>query len=324
MSLIKTIINKALSYENVKEAPAGSNNVIFNTHYYGKEVSGSAYPWCVTFLWDIFRMCDASEVFCEGKKTASTEYVYDHYNDGRLYSTGQAGDIILIKTSSAGSNRKVNHAGLVINRNSDGSYETIEGNTGGDIADGGAVLRRKRTNNGSGYTIVKFARPNYGAVEPVNEIPVSANLIVQGSNVNVRTSPSTSASIIKKLNTGNSIQATGRVLMNREPWFHISDGWINGQYVQGWVKDYHDNNRWWYVEKGYQYQVSIWKTISGKDFCFGKDGYLFVSCYIKSAVNSNYYWVDDDGVWLNQYNTMTPDRKYRIVEDYTAVNAYEG
>ena len=43
----------------------------------------------------------------------------------------------------------------------------------------------------------------------------------------------------------------GRTLISGEPWFHFNDGWVNGRFVQGWVKDYKDNNRWWYVEKGY-------------------------------------------------------------------------
>ena len=324
MALVQNVIEKALSFEGVTENPAGSNNVIFNTDFYGREVSGSDYPWCVTFLWDVFRMCGASNVFCDGKKTASTEFIYDHYNDGRLFSTGQEGDIVLIKTTSATSGRRVNHAGLVVRRNADGSYETIEGNTGGNIANGGQVMRRTRTMSGSGYNIVTFARPNYGSVEPVSEIPVSAQLTVQGINVNVRANHSTSAAIVKTLNTGARIQATGRVLINGEPWFHITDGWISGKYVQGWVKDYDDNNRWWYVEKGYIYPASVWKTIDGKDYCFGKDAYLFVECYIKSEVNNTYYWVDDDGVWLNQYNTTAPEPGYRVVENYKAENAYQG
>lgn len=56
----------------------------------------------------------------------------------------------------------------------------------------------------------------------------------------------------------------------------------------------------------------------------GPDGYLFVECYIKSEVNSNYYWVDDDGVYMSQYDTTTPDRKYRVVENYKTENAYQG
>lgn len=162
-----------------------------------------------------------------------------------------------------------------------------------------------------------------GATPSYDEIPISAQLTIQGSNVNVRSTPQT-GSIVKQLNTGAVIQATGRVLINGDPWFHFADGWVSGQYVQGWVKDYNDNNRWWYVEKGYKYPVSTWKTIAGKDYCFGTDGYLFVECYIKSAVNNTYYWVDDDGVWLSQYNTTTPDPGYRVVENYAAENAYQG
>lgn len=162
-----------------------------------------------------------------------------------------------------------------------------------------------------------------GTAPSYDEIPVSAQLTIQGSNVNVRTAPQT-GSIVKKLNTGDVIQATRRVLINAEPWFYFAEGWISGEYVQGWVKDRNDNNRWWYVEKGYKYPKSTWKTIAGKDYCFGKDGYLFVSCYIKSAVNNTYYWVDDDGVWLSQYNTTIPDPGYRVVEDYVTENAYQG
>lgn len=38
----------------VKESPANSNKVIFNTWYYGTAVSGAAYSWCVTFLCWLF------------------------------------------------------------------------------------------------------------------------------------------------------------------------------------------------------------------------------------------------------------------------------
>jgi len=34
----------------VKESPRNSNNVKYNTWYYGHAVKGSAYPWCMTFV----------------------------------------------------------------------------------------------------------------------------------------------------------------------------------------------------------------------------------------------------------------------------------
>ena len=99
MSLRDNVIRKAGEYIGVSEDPPESNNVLFNTNYYGQEVydnSASSYPWCVTFLWDIFRMSGASHVFCDGMKTASTETVYSHYkNKNMLFDSGKKGDIIL-------------------------------------------------------------------------------------------------------------------------------------------------------------------------------------------------------------------------------------
>ena len=33
-----------------REEPANSNRVKYNTWYYGWEVSGAAYPWCMAFV----------------------------------------------------------------------------------------------------------------------------------------------------------------------------------------------------------------------------------------------------------------------------------
>ena len=42
----------------VKESPANSNNVKYNTWYYGKSVSGSSYPWCMAFVQWCFARAD--------------------------------------------------------------------------------------------------------------------------------------------------------------------------------------------------------------------------------------------------------------------------
>ena len=44
------LVEIAKSQIGVKESPANSNNVKYNTWYYGKSVSGSAYPWCCVFV----------------------------------------------------------------------------------------------------------------------------------------------------------------------------------------------------------------------------------------------------------------------------------
>lgn len=48
------IVEKAKSQVGTKESPAGSNKVKYNTWYYGNEVSGSAYPWCMAFVSWVF------------------------------------------------------------------------------------------------------------------------------------------------------------------------------------------------------------------------------------------------------------------------------
>lgn len=39
----------------VVEMPTNSNKVKYNTAYYGREVSGGAYAWCMAFVWWVFR-----------------------------------------------------------------------------------------------------------------------------------------------------------------------------------------------------------------------------------------------------------------------------
>jgi len=48
------IVAKAESQLGTKEVPSGSNKVKYNTWYYSKEVSGSAYPWCMAFVSWVF------------------------------------------------------------------------------------------------------------------------------------------------------------------------------------------------------------------------------------------------------------------------------
>lgn len=151
-----TIIAKAKSYVGTKESPANSNNVIFNTHYYGKPVSGSSYPWCCVFLWDIFRMCGASDLFYDGKKCAYTPTLANWFKSKKtFYSTPKVGDIVFYQFS--GSSR-INHVGIVIEVISNTKIKAIEGNTSStNDSNGGAVEIRTRAT-----TYVKgYGRPNY-------------------------------------------------------------------------------------------------------------------------------------------------------------------
>ena len=99
----KTIVDKALSFIGTYDG--GNNNVIFNTDYYGKEVSGSNFPWCAAFLWDIFRMCNAEKLFCDGAKTAYCPYIH---------SWGQRSGQLISQEYYILSSTKVNHTASLI------------------------------------------------------------------------------------------------------------------------------------------------------------------------------------------------------------------
>lgn len=152
------IIELAKSYIGTKEYPAGSNNVIFNTHYYGRNVSGSDYPWCCSFVWDIFRMAGAPELFYDGRNTAYCPNVVSWGERNGLTvhkSVAAPGDIVLFDFNSNGS---ADHIGIIESRNANGTYTTIEGNTSLSSDDnGGAVMRRTRYQS----QICCIIRPKY-------------------------------------------------------------------------------------------------------------------------------------------------------------------
>lgn len=156
----KDIMTKAISYLNTKESPANSNNVIFNTHYYGKAVTGSAYPWCCTYVWDIFRLAGASDLFYGGKKTAYCPTVETWGKSNKLTvdkSKGKYADIVLFDFTGRGIS---GHIGFIVQKNSDGTYKTLEGNTAvGNDSNGGCVMYRTRSRS----SIRCIIRPKYEA-----------------------------------------------------------------------------------------------------------------------------------------------------------------
>lgn len=157
----RDLIDIALAQLGTKESPAGSNNVRYNTAYYGREVYdglwGTKFPWCVVFLWWCFREAGASALFYGGDKTASCETLLGYYRArGQAVTDGdyQPGDLIFYNFHG-GSDPE--HVGLCESFGG-ATAISIEGNTGiGNDANGGAVMRRSR----SPAQIVGAARPQY-------------------------------------------------------------------------------------------------------------------------------------------------------------------
>lgn len=154
----------------VKESPPNSNNVKYNTWFYGKPVNGSSYPWCCAFISWIFR---GTNLF---NKTASCMNLYTQFkNAGRIVKDPLPGDIVFFRFNT--NNNFTNHVGIVEDSKLwPKSVTTIEGNTSVTSDDnGGAVMRRVRKGN-----IVAFARPRYSD---------AGQIVTPTTTVNVKNKP---------------------------------------------------------------------------------------------------------------------------------------
>lgn len=148
------ILAKAKKEVGIKEDPAGSNNVKYNTWFYGKLVSGDAYPWCCVYQSWLFQGTNLV------KKTASCSDMLDWCIRNRLIVTEpQPGDLVFFKFGKT--SRPTNHIGLVIDASpweKQKKVRTNEGNTSVTSNDnGGCVMERVRSKS----QIVAFARPAY-------------------------------------------------------------------------------------------------------------------------------------------------------------------
>ena len=143
MTQAEMLLDAARSELGIKECPAGSNRVKYNTAYYGREVSGEGYPWCCVFLWWCFQKAGLGALFYGGEKTASCGTLAEWARgQGRfVVKNYRPGDLVFLRFSG----QAIQHIGVVERVNGDESLTTIEGNTGaGSDANGGEVQRRTR------------------------------------------------------------------------------------------------------------------------------------------------------------------------------------
>lgn len=152
MATVSELLDIARKQIGVKESPPKSNNVRYNTWYYGREVHGSAYPWCVVFVAWVF---DQAKVKLP-VRTASCGALMRSAQSAGCWVTGdyRPGDVVIYDFPGGA---KTDHCGIV--ESVDGTYiSAIEGNTSSaSDADGGAVERRAR----KFAQIVGAVRPSY-------------------------------------------------------------------------------------------------------------------------------------------------------------------
>ena len=139
MATVSELLDIARRQIGTRESPPKSNNVRYNTWYYGREVSGSAYPWCAVF---------AAWVFDQAKvklpiRTASCGALMRAAQSAGQWVTGnyKPGDVVIYDFPGGAA---TDHCGIV-EAVDDSRVSAIEGNTSAaSDADGGAVERRTR------------------------------------------------------------------------------------------------------------------------------------------------------------------------------------
>ena len=153
------VIDIARLEVGVKEEPANSNNVKYNTWMYGKEVYDTAtakYPWCAAFV----SWCYDHAGFPLGnigypKGFVGCPYAVSHLDKwGKIVTIPEMGDIVFFDWQGDG---KFDHTGIFEKDLGKGLFQSIEGNTAfGNDSNGGKVMVRADRK----YKNAIFVRPN--------------------------------------------------------------------------------------------------------------------------------------------------------------------
>ena len=141
----------------VTEDPPGSNNVPYNTAYYGHPVNDPNAHWCATAVCDGMRTIGCSELYYGGRKTASCPKLLEYYKKNhpeQIVTEPQPGDWVFFDWDASGI---PDHIGTVEDVG-EGRIITLEGNVG----DAYKRLIRKRDGK-----ILAYVRPAWPDDEPM-------------------------------------------------------------------------------------------------------------------------------------------------------------
>ena len=134
------------------ESPANSNKVRYNTWYYGREVSGDAYPWCMAFVQWVFAQAGVKLPV----RTASCGALMNAAKAAGCWVTAgfKPGDVVIYDFPGGAA---TDHCGIVETELPDYGVQAVEGNTSqsGSQSNGGMVCRKNRP----GKYIVGAVRP---------------------------------------------------------------------------------------------------------------------------------------------------------------------
>ena len=165
MTQAERVVSVARAELGVTESPANSNRVKYWTEY---DPGFQGQPWCVVFVWWVFRTAGLSGLFLGGGRTANCGTLLRWYREqGWTVPVAEArpGDIVILNFSGT---QSADHCGIVAERVCTGEkyIRTIEGNTSpgaeGSQDNGGCVALKYRAY----YQIVGVCRPQYKEEKP--------------------------------------------------------------------------------------------------------------------------------------------------------------
>lgn len=153
MATAKDVLDVARRELGTREDPAGSNRVKYNTWYYGREVSGAAYPWCMVFVQWCFHQAGIPLPL----KTASCGALMRAARKAGQWVTKdyRPGDVAIYDFPGGAA---TDHCGVIEKLTLTG-VTAIEGNTSqaGSQSNGGEVCRKNRPAS----LIVGAVRPKF-------------------------------------------------------------------------------------------------------------------------------------------------------------------
>lgn len=141
----KQVLDLARDQIGIKATNVKRNK--YNKWYYGVDVSGSNYDWCEVFIQWLFAKLGASDMLYTKTANCGQQGLAFSQKGKLVKKNYQAGDIVFFHWDNEKSNwvsgvYSLDHVGIIEKVNSDGTYTTIEGNTGD--SSNGEVMRRTR------------------------------------------------------------------------------------------------------------------------------------------------------------------------------------
>lgn len=220
----KTPLEIAVGEIGTKEQPADSNKVKYNTWFYGKKVSGSAYPWCAVFVAWCFDQAGDTSIAGVPNKAYCPSYVTWAKRHGYWTSKPKKGALVLYDWNHDG---VADHIGIVEKVIDSKTIHAIEGNTAiGDDSNGGEVMRRvRKTSTVLGYidfTAEKEAKP----AGDKYKITASPWLRVRDKRSTIK------GNVVGTLTKGTVVELTA-LKKNKvgNTWAQIASGKYKGKYI---------------------------------------------------------------------------------------------